>query len=99
VAQANRLVAAGFAYVWLSILVTVDSRELTRPTGGYLAADLDGAAGAVVCELTQCFDSALSQSGMLGGGILRMASQNSQPAGLTAAIATLIGGDPSLRSG
>lgn len=105
VAQANRLACAGFAVVWLCVLVVVDSRELTRPTGGYLAAsgrmmetvynalpigDLVLSVGVVVYELTQCFDRPLTQSGMLGGRILQMAAQNSQPPELTAGIARFI---------
>jgi len=46
--------------------------------------------GVVVCELTQCFDRPLSQSGMLGGRILQMAAQNPQSPNLTAGIASFI---------
>jgi hypothetical protein len=106
VAQANCLASAGFAFVWFSVLVAVDSRELTRPSGGYLAAsgqmmetvynalplqNLHSSVGAVVYELTQCFDRPLNESGMLGGHILRMATHNPQPPALTAGIARLIG--------
>lgn len=105
VAQVNRLASAGFAFVWFSVLVVVDSRELTRPTGGYLAAsgqmmetvykalplqNLHSSVGVVVYELTQCFDRPLSESGMLGGNVLRIATHNSQPPTLTAGIARLI---------
>lgn len=101
IAQANQLAEVGFAFVWFSVLVLVDSRELTAPTGGYLAAprqlmdrvyeslplgNCHARVGVIVHELTQCFDRPITQSGMIGGRLIRDAQQGNQPAHLTEGI-------------
>jgi hypothetical protein len=110
VAQANRLSSAGFAVVWLSVLVVVDSRGMTTRTGGYLAAsrpmmdavynalplsDLDHSVGVTVYELTQCFDRPLEKSGMVSGNIVRMGLTKPQPQTLTDGIERYIASRPS----
>jgi hypothetical protein len=102
--QANKLVACGFACVWLTVLVMVDSRELSGGVG-YVAAsaalmdvvraavpinELDARVGVTLCEITQCFDRPVEQSGMLGGSLIRMAEVVSQPGELTSAIERLV---------
>lgn len=109
VVQANRLASTGFAFVWLSVLVLVDSRVLTEHTGGYLGAsremmdavyralplgELNSAVGVTMSELTQCFDRPIGTSGMMGGHVVRMATPLPQPTPLTAGIAALAGARP-----
>lgn len=44
--------------------------------------------GVIVHELTQCFDRPITQSGMIGGHLVRDAQQGQQPKHLTEGIVT-----------
>lgn len=104
VRQANALVNAGFAIVWVAVIVVVDARQAT---GGQFQlvsglgslvdlikqsvpmCQLDPSAGAYLLEVIQPVDKPFNESGMFGGQVLRAAKQRPQPAALTAAIARL----------
>lgn len=107
VRQANGLVQAGFALVWLAVIVVVDAREKTGgrfifvPEVGPLVqftesaiplADLDPHVGVYATEIVQPVDKPPEMAGMFGGHLLRVAQPQDQPPELTAAIRKLFGG-------
>jgi hypothetical protein len=101
--QANALHRAGFAFVWLTIIVVADTRPLTggqgfaAPPGEMIArvrdaiplSDLAPAVGVSVCQVAQVSDRPANERGGAGGQMLRGAMQQVQPPALTGAIADL----------
>jgi hypothetical protein len=102
IAQTNAIVDAGFAYVWLEIMVVTDARLLAGGRYIYLSApmdimdkvisaipmsDLRPQAGVVITEIAQSIDRPVTETGSYGGRMLRAAVLQPQPASLTASIA------------
>ncbi len=103
--QANDLVKVGFAYVWAIILVVTDSRERNRGAPSFLGAtprlldqihvaiglnDFAPCVGVHVAEIAQPMDKPITEWSSTGGHILRLATGQTQPSGLTEAICRLV---------
>jgi hypothetical protein len=101
--QANALYAAGFAHVWMTVVIVADTRVLTGGAGygsipGPMVrevvdaipfAELALGVGVTVCEIVQVSDQPANFRGMAGGQLIRTAIEREQPAILTAAIGDL----------
>lgn len=100
VAQANALQQAGFAFVWLNVIVVADVRELTKGVGfagapmSLIAQVYDSIelvrlhphVGVTVYEITQVSNEPANRRGGAGGHMLRSAIFHSQPPTLTASL-------------
>jgi len=103
VRQANSLHTAGFANVWLTVIVVADTRPadsissfrftpyqlVQRVIDAIPLTQLDPGVGVTVCEITQVSDRPANWRGGSGGQILQMAKEQNQSLQFTAAIAGL----------
>ena len=108
VGQSNELHSAGFANVWLTILIVTDLRSLPdarsrRFTPPSIVADVIAAIplaqlapeiGVTVCEITQMADGPTGWRGGSGGTLAQCVTQRAQPPELTKAIARLFSDAP-----
>jgi len=98
--QANALHSAGFAYVWLIVIIVSDTRSLTGGLGfgftpqSYIqkvidsipVAELTDGVGVVVSQIEQVSDRPANERGMAGGRIVRVAVEQKQSSEMTAAV-------------
>jgi hypothetical protein len=103
VRQANSLYNAGFANVWLTVIVVADTRSadggsafrftpyrlVQKVVKAVPLAELNPAVGVTVCEITQVSDRPANWRGGSGGQILQMAKAQHQSPQFTAAVAGL----------
>jgi hypothetical protein len=108
VRQANELHAAGFANVWLTILVVTDLRSLSdassrRFTPRSMMEEVISAIplpelardiGVTVCEITQVSNTPMAWRGGSGGTLVQSITERTQPLPLTDAITGLFSGAP-----
>jgi hypothetical protein len=101
--QANALYAAGFAHVWITVIIVADMRPVSRGNTWdvppldmvhrvYDSLPMNKLApeiGVTVCEIAQISDQPANHRGSSGGRIIRSATTRDQPAGLTGAIDAL----------
>lgn len=101
--QANALQAAGFAFVWITVVVVADMRPVTGGTGyaapplalieqvrSYLPLrEITPEIGVSICEITQVSDRPANERGGAGSHMLRNAVHCAQPAQLTRGLAAL----------
>jgi hypothetical protein len=104
VRQGNALAQAGFAYVWVTVLVVTDSPERRTPEKKYVPPPgavmravessipvdcLNPVVGLYITEITQPVDRPVLEEGVFGGNLIRPARRQQQPDHLTAAIQRL----------
>lgn len=103
VRQANALHSAGFAHVWLTVIIVADVRPITNGTGFSFApqemvqrvinaippSKLANEVGVTVCQIAQVSDQPANFCGTAGGEIMRSATERAQSNRLTAAVAQL----------
>ncbi len=102
--QANAVARAGLNCVWIQVIAVTDAREITGGQfqlvpGVFEVRDqiratipfdcLHPAVGVHVMHLVQPVDRPVTETGQLGGDMMRKPEPQAQPASLTAAIARL----------
>lgn len=102
--QANALIDAGFAYVWLNIVLVADLRSLAGPADLYPPipqslintvqramplGEMHPSVGVSLCEICQVCDHPAEYVGTAGWSMIRAASEQSQPDILTSGVERL----------